>query len=44
MLVNESPYDGVAGQDRDGRLLELKSLMKADSPEFKAFIEDQAEE
>jgi glycine cleavage system H protein len=44
-LVNESPYD-------EGWLVkvtmpdpsELDNLMKADSPEFKAFIEEQAEE
>jgi glycine cleavage system H protein len=43
-LVNESPYDEgwlvkVAMPDPS----ELDNLMKADSPEFKAFIEEEAE-
>ena len=44
-LINESPYDEgwlvKIGMENSS---ELKNLMKADSPEFKAFIEDQAEE
>jgi len=45
MLVNESPYDEgwlVKIEMEDSS--ELNDLMKADSPEFKAFIEDQVEE
>ena len=44
-LVNESPYDEgwlvkVSMPDPS----ELDNLMKADSPEFKAFVEEQTEE
>ncbi len=45
MLVNESPYDeGWLVKIEMEDPSELKNLMKVDSPEFKAFIEDQAEE
>ena len=45
MLVNESPYDEgwlvrIEMADPSG----LDILLKADSPEFKAFIEEEAEE
>ena len=45
MLVNESPYDEgwlvrIEMADPSG----LDNLLKADSPEFKAFIEEEAEE
>jgi glycine cleavage system H protein len=45
MLVNESPYDEgwlveIEMSDRS----ELENLLRADSPEFKAFIEEEAEE
>jgi len=44
-LVNESPYDeGWLVRVEMSDALELDNLMKADSPEFKAFIEEQAEE
>ena len=45
MLVNESPYDeGWLVKIEMEDPSELKNLMQADSPELKAFIEDQAEE
>ncbi len=45
MLVNESPYDeGWLVKIEMTDPSELENLMKADSPEFKAFIEDQLEE
>ncbi|MEA3377769.1 MAG: glycine cleavage system H protein [Chloroflexota bacterium] len=45
MLVNESPYDeGWLVKIEITDPSELENLMKADSPEFKAFIEDQLEE
>ena len=43
--VNESPYDdGWLVKVEMADASELDNLMKADSPEFKAFIEEQAEE
>lgn len=45
MLVNESPYDeGWLVKIEMADPSELDNLMKADSPEFKAFIEEQMEE
>jgi glycine cleavage system H protein len=45
MLVNESPYDeGWLVEMEMSDSSELDNLMKADSPEFKAFIEEEAEE
>ncbi len=44
-LVNESPYDeGWLVKIEMAAPSELDNLMKADSPEFKAFIEEEAEE
>ncbi|MGD9001618.1 MAG: glycine cleavage system H protein [Anaerolineae bacterium] len=44
-LVNESPYDeGWLVKVSMADPSELDNLLKADSPEFKAFIEEQAEE
>jgi glycine cleavage system H protein len=44
-LVNESPYDeGWLVKVEMSDAAELDNLMKADSPEFKAFVEEQAEE
>jgi glycine cleavage system H protein len=44
-LVNESPYDeGWLVKVSMPDASELDNLMKADSPEFKAFIEEQTEE
>jgi glycine cleavage system H protein len=44
-FVNESPYDeGWLVKIEMSDPAELDSLMKADSPEFKAFIEGEAEE
>jgi len=44
-LINESPYDeGWLVKIEISDQSELDSLMRADSPEFKAFIEDQIEE
>jgi len=43
-LVNESPYaDGWLVKIEMSTPAELDSLMKADSPELKAFIEEEAE-
>ncbi len=43
-LVNESPYDkGWLVKIEMSNPAELGNLMKADSPEFKAFIEGEAE-
>jgi glycine cleavage system H protein len=43
--VNESPYDdGWLVKVEMSDASELDNLMKADSPEFKAFVEQQAEE
>ncbi len=45
VLVNESPYDGgwlVKIELNDPS--ELDNLMKTDSPEFRAFVEEQVEE
>ena len=43
-LVNESPYDeGWLVKVELADAAELENLMKADSPEFKAFIEEEAE-
>jgi glycine cleavage system H protein len=45
MLVNESPYDeGWLVKIEMTDSAELDNLMKADSPEFKAFVEEEAEE
>ena len=45
MLINESPYDeGWLVEIEMSDLSELDNLMKADSPEFRTFIEDQLEE
>ncbi len=44
MLVNESPYeDGWLVKIKMSDPAELDSLMKADSPELRAFIEEEAE-
>jgi len=44
-FVNESPYnEGWLVKIEMSDPSELDSLMRADSPEFKAFIEEQAEE
>ncbi len=44
-LVNESPYeDGWLVKIEMSDPAELDNLMKADSPELKAFIEEQAEQ
>ncbi len=44
-LVNESPYDeGWLVKIEMSDPSELENLMRADSPEFKAFIEEQLEE
>jgi glycine cleavage system H protein len=44
-LVNESPYDeGWLVKVEIADSSELADLMRADSPEFKAFIEEQLEE
>ena len=44
-LINESPYDeGWLVKIEISDQSELDSLMRADSPDFKAFIEDQIEE
>jgi glycine cleavage system H protein len=44
-LVNESPYDeGWLVKVEISDASELDNLMKGDSPEFKAFIEEQAKE
>lgn len=44
-LVNESPYDeGWLVKIQMADPSELDNLMKADSPEFKAFMEEQLEE
>jgi glycine cleavage system H protein len=44
-LVNESPYDeGWLVKIEMSDASELDNLMKADSVEFKTFIEEQAEE
>lgn len=44
-LVNESPYDeGWLVKVEMADSSELANLMRADSPEFKAFIEEQLEE
>jgi len=43
-LVNESPFeDGWLVKIEMSDAAELGNLMKADSPEFKAFIEEEAE-
>jgi glycine cleavage system H protein len=43
-LVNESPFaDGWLVKIEMSDAAELDNLMKADSPEFKAFIEEEAE-
>jgi len=43
-LVNESPYEaGWMVKFDASDLSELENLMPADSPEFKAFIEEEAE-
>ena len=43
-LVNESPYEeGWLVKIEMSNPAELDNLMKADSPEFKAFIEEEAE-
>jgi glycine cleavage system H protein len=43
-LVNESPFeDGWLVKIEMSDVAELGNLMKADSPEFKAFIEEEAE-
>ena len=43
-LVNESPYaDGWLVKIEMSTPAELDNLMKADSPELKAFIEEEAE-
>jgi glycine cleavage system H protein len=43
-LINESPYDeGWLVKVTMADSSELDNLMKADSPEFKAFIEEEAE-
>ncbi len=43
-LVNESPYDeGWLVKIKMSDPAELENLMKADSPELKAFIEEEAE-
>lgn len=43
-LVNESPYDeGWLVKIKMADPAELENLMKADSPELKAFIEEEAE-
>jgi len=43
-LVNESPYeDGWMVKFEAADLAELDNLMTADSPDFKAFIEEEAE-
>lgn len=45
VLVNESPYeDGWLVKIELKDPAELDELMKADSPEFKAFVEEQVEE
>jgi len=45
VLVNESPYeDGWLVKIELNDPAELDNLMKADSPEFKAFVEEQVEE
>ncbi len=45
MLINESPYDeGWLVEIEMSDPSELDNLMKADSPEFRTFIEDQLEE
>ena len=45
MLVNESPYDeGWLVRIEMSDKSELEKLLSADSPEFKAFIEKEAEE
>jgi glycine cleavage system H protein len=45
MLVNESPYhEGWLVKIEMSDPSELEDLMRADSPELKAFIEEQAEE
>jgi glycine cleavage system H protein len=45
MLVNESPYDeGWLVKIEMADPAELDNLMKADSSEFKAFVEEEAEE
>lgn len=45
MLVNESPYDeGWLVEIKASDPSELSNLMRADSTEFKAFIEDQLKE
>jgi len=45
MLVNESPYEeGWLVKIEMADPSQLDSLMRADSPEFKAFIEEEVEE